>query len=300
VTRAALAFAFLCAVFGTTFGAIAIGLRDGWPPLLSAGLRFTLAGVLVIGLAALRGELRRPSQRDLAGITLVGLSVTTATFAALYTAERVLPSSIAALLSASSPLFAFTLALWLGRRRLDVTAIAGLVLGTAGVALVVGFGRAHGGSGALLAALAIVASEIAYAGGLTATRGLLQRLPMLEVAGGQQLIGGFVLLVLSAAFEHRAPARLDPTGLAALLYLAVVASAGAHTIAIWLAGATSATFAASWTYVSPFIALLAGALWLHEPVGPSAWIGGALVVCGCVALNADLLRTPREREAAPV
>jgi drug/metabolite transporter (DMT)-like permease len=300
VTRALVAFTFLCAVFGTTFGAIAIGLRDGWPPLLSAGMRFTLAGVVVVGLAALRGELRRPSARDLGGITLVGLCVTTATFAALYTAERVLPSSLAALLSASSPLFAFTLAVWLGRRRLDLTAIAGLVLGTAGVALVVGFGQAQGGSAALLAALAIVVSEIAYAGGLTATRGLLERLPMLEVAGGQQLIGGLVLLVLSAAFEHRAPAQLDPTGLAALLYLALVASAGAHTIAIWLAGATSATFASSWTYVSPFIALLAGALWLHESIGPSAWIGGALVVCGCVALNADLLRTLRRREAARV
>jgi drug/metabolite transporter (DMT)-like permease len=172
------------------------------------------------------------------------------------------------------------------------------VLGTLGVALVCGFGHAQGGSPALLAALALIASEIAYAAGLTATRGLLQRLPMLEVAGGQQLVGGLVLLLLSAAFEHRVPARVDATGLVALAYLAIVASAGAHTVAIWLAGATSATFASSWTYLSPFIALLAGALWLHEPVGPAAWIGGALVICGCVALNADLLRTLRRREVA--
>ena len=107
----------------------------------------------------------------------------------------------------------------------------------------------------------------------------------LEIARGQQLIGGLVLLVLSATFEHRVPVRFDTAGIAALLYLALVASAGAHTVAVWLAGATSATFAASWTYVSPFVALLAGALWLHEPVGPSAWIGGVLVVCGCVALT---------------
>ena len=300
MTRPVLAFVFLCAVFGTTFGAIAVGLRDGWPPLLAAGTRFALAGALVLAVAAARGELRRRiAPRELGGIAVGGLTVTTAVFGVLYTAEQVLPSSLAALISASLPLFAFGLAVALGRRRIDAAALAGLGLGSAGVMLVVGVGGMHGGRAAALAALALVGSEVAFAAGLTMTRGLAGRLPVLALAGGQQLFGGLVLLALSAAFEHRGPARLDATGLLALAYLTVVASAGAHTVTIWRAGTAGATFAASWTYVAPFVALLVGALALHEPVGPSAWVGGALVVLGAVGLNADLVRTLRRPAGEP-
>jgi len=299
VTRPLLAFAFICVVFGTTFAAIAVGLRDGWPPFFAAGMRFTIGGTLVVLVAATRGGLRRIAMRDLLGIALVGLTLTTISFAVLYRAESVLPSSLAALLSASAPLFAFALAVALGRRRVDLASIGGVLLGTLGVVLVCGFGRAEGGGTALFAALALAGSQIAYVVGLTVSRGLLQRVPMLQIAGGQQLFGGLVLLALSLAFEHRVPARLDANGVIALAYLAIVATAGAHTLLVWLSGATSPTFAASWTYVSPFIALLAAALWLHEPVGGAAWLGGALVVCGCVALNADAVGALRRRRVAP-
>lgn len=295
MTRAVAAFSFLCVVFGTTFGAIAVGIHDGWPPLLSAGLRFAIAGVLVLAVAAARRELRPLTRRDVTGIAMIGMCVTAIVFGTLYIAESVLPSSLAALLSASSPLFAFALAIRGGTRRLDRSGVIGIALGSAGVALVVGFAGAGTGLIPALAALALVLSELSYAAGLTATRALMARLPTLQVAGGQQAIGGFTLLALSLAFEHRGPVRIDTTGIAALVYLTLVASAGAHSISIWLAGTTSATFASSWTYVSPFIALIAGALWLHEPIGVSVWIGGVLVVCGCVALNADLLRSMRGR-----
>jgi hypothetical protein len=119
----------------------------------------------------------------------------------------------------------------------------------------------------------------------------------LEIARGQQLIGGLVLLVLSATFEHRVPVRFDTAGIAALLYLALVASAGAHTVALWLAGATSATFAASWTYVSPFVraprrrivAARAG-----RTVGLDRRRAGRLRLR---RVDADLVRTLRRSEA---
>lgn len=287
MTRAYAAFAFLCVVFGTTFGAIAIGIADGWPPLLSAALRFTIGGALVLAFARFRGELVRPERSHVRGIVSIGLSVTTGTFAALYCAERVLPSGLAAVLSASSPLFAVALALATKNRRLDAFAIGGLALGTIGVGLVAGVG-AIAGNVALLASLAIVFSEIGYAWGLSQARAVSRAVPMLQLAGSQQLFGGCVLFLLSLVFEHRGPAHIDATGLLALGYLIVVASAGAHSISIWLASETNATFAASWTYVSPFIALLFGAGFLHEPIGIYAWIGGGLVVLGAFALNRDV------------
>ena len=261
MTRSIVAFAVLCAIFGTTFAAIAVGIDAGWPPLLAAGARFTLAGAIVLALAAVRGELRRPARADALRVAFVGLTVTTATFAALYTAERVVPSGLAALASATSPAFAVVIALALGRRRFDRWLLAGLVFGTVGVALIVGVGGAALGPAVALGCLSIVVSEIAYAGGLTVTRDLAARLPILVIAGAQQTIGGLVLLTLSAAFEHALPARpFAGAGWLALAYLTVIASAGGHTLSIWLAGETSATFATSWSYIAPFIALAVGAV----------------------------------------
>lgn len=292
MTRALAAFAFLVVVFGTTFGAIKIGIVDGWPPLLAAGLRFTIAGLLVLGVARLTKQTKPLTRAEFRGATAVGLTVTSATFGALYCAEGVLPSGLAAVLSATSPLFAVALAIAGGNRRFEPTIAIGLIVATLGVVLVSGAG-AVSGRPALLASIAIVASEIAFAWGLAQTKGLRATIPALQLAGTQQAVGGAVLLALSLAFEHHGPAHIDAAGLGALFYLIIVGSAVAHTVAIWLAGATSATFASSWTYISPFIALLFGAAYLHEIPGTAAWIGGAFVVAGAVILNRDLRQTLR-------
>jgi drug/metabolite transporter (DMT)-like permease len=294
VTRTYAAFAFLCIVFGTTFGAIKIEMAEHWPPLLSAGLRFTIGGSLVLGLAALRRELRPLRRADVGGLVAVGSTVTAATFGVLYSAERVLPSGVCALLSATSPLFAVALAVAAKRRRFDRFAATGIVLGTAGVALVAGVG-AVSGPAAIVAAAAIIVSEFGFAWGLGRARSVAATVPMLQFAGTQQLIGGCVLLVLSAAVEHRgiAASRL---GVASFVYLVLVGTAAAHTVAIWLAAKTNATFASSWTYISPFIALAFGAILLDETFAVSAWIGGVCVIGGAVAIN--YAPVPRRAQAA--
>jgi drug/metabolite transporter (DMT)-like permease len=73
---------------------------------------------------------------------------------------------------------------------------------------------------------------------------------------------------------------------------------------VWIVARTNPTFASTWTYISPFIALFVGAALLHEPLTPLSLAGGVVVVAGCVMLNRELLRriTARqpqaEREAA--
>ncbi len=303
MTRAYVAFAFLCVVFGTTFGAIEIGIADGWPPLLAAGARFALAGTLVLGVAAARGEVRRLGRDDIVAVVAIGLSVTAGTFGALYSAERVIPSGLAALLSATSPLFAVAIAIAQRRRAFDASVVAGVVLGTLGVALVAGTGPAND-AGTRWAAAAIVVSEIGFAWGLSRARAASARMPMLQLAGAQQLVGGLVLLALSLVFEHRGPTHAGVAGIVALVYLVIVASAGAHTVSIWLASRTNATFATSWTYVSPFVALAFGALFLREPIGASALLGGVFVVAAAVALNRDARASatfrPSTRAVLPV
>ena len=284
VTSAFAAFVFLCAVFGTTFGAIKIEMAENWPPLLAAGLRFSAGGILVLVLAGLRREFRPLPRGSARPLVAVALTVTTGTFGVLYCAERILPSGLCALLSATSPLFAVVFAVASKQRGIDALAVMGILLGTVGVALVSGAG-AVAGTPALLAAAAIVISEIGFAWGLGCARSLAGRVPMLQFAGMQQLIGGGVLLVLSAVVERRGVTAPSMGGALSFLYLVVVGTAGAHTVAIWLAARTNATFASSWTYISPLIALGLGAVLLHEAIGASAWVGGMFVITGAVAIN---------------
>lgn len=290
MTRALGAFVVLVVVFGTTFGAIKIGIVDGWPPLLAAGIRFTIAGVLVLAVARATGSTKRLSATELGRVASIGFTCTTITFGALYAAERVLPSGLAAVLSATGPLFAVTFAVIAGTRRFDPGVAIGLVVATAGVVLVSGVGAVTGGL-ALAAAIAIVASEAAYAWGLAQARPLRTVMPALQLAGLQQALGGAMLLLLSLVFEHRGPERVDEAGVLALVYLIVIGSAVAHTLAIWLSATTSATFASSWSYVSPFIALLVGSTYLRELPEPAAILGGVLVVVGAAVLNRDLRAT---------
>jgi drug/metabolite transporter (DMT)-like permease len=102
-----------------------------------------------------------------------------------------------------------------------------------------------------------------------------------------------MLLALSALAERRGivPSQL---GVASFVYLVVVGTAAAHTVSIWLAARTNATFASSWTYISPFIALAFGALLLGETVWLGAWIGCVCVVAGVAAINYQ----PRPRRSA--
>ncbi len=290
MTRVFGAFVALVVIFGTTFSAIKIGIVDGWPPLLAAGLRFTIAGLLVLAVAYTTGSTKRLTTREVGRVASVGLCCTAITFGALYSAERVLPSGIAAVLSATGPLFAVALALIAGSRRFDPSIAIGVVTATVGVMLVAGPGAIRGPA-ALLASLAIVASEAAYSWGLSQAKPLRATLPALQLAGLQQLIGGTILLLLSLVFEHHGPERIDGSGVLALAYLIVAGSAIAHTLAIWLSGVASATFASSWSYLSPFIALLAGAAYLHELPGPAAFLGGLFVVVGAALLNRDLRST---------
>ena len=293
VTSTLAAFLFLCLVFGTTFGAIKIGIESGWPPLLAAGIRFTIAGVIVIVFALLRGERVTLRLATVSEILLIGVTVTAWNFSTFYLAECVMPSALAALLAASTPLFAFLMAVLKKQRRLSLSAAIGLSLGTIGVGCITGAGGFEHSHVIMVAAVAILIAELIYAWGLSRARDASQRIPTILLAGGQQLAGGLVMLFCSIVFEHRGMSVLQPNGLIALVYLIFVASVFAHSISIWLATVTDATFASSWCYVSPFIALIFGAIILHESLGPAAWIGGTSVAFGAYVLNKDVKQGKR-------
>ena len=292
--------AILYGVWGSTYLAIAVAVET-MPPFLMAAMRFGLAGLVLLGWMALRqrDELHLPTHRELIDTTLIGALLLGGGMGLVAWAEQTIPSGIAALLIAMMPVWVAVLGGLAFRERLPRPAAFGIVVGFAGVAILVG-PTAIGASGALDAAgvIAILISPLAWsAGSLYATHhAVLPRHPL--VATGSQMVAGSVVLGLMA-FVTGEPARFDPAlvsveSFAAFLYLTVIGSLVAFTTFGWLLRVAPLPLVATYAYVNPVVAVVLGALVLREPIDPRTLVAGAVIV-GAVAL----IVTARGRMASP-
>jgi drug/metabolite transporter (DMT)-like permease len=292
--------AILYGVWGSTYLAIAVAVET-MPPFLMAAMRFGLAGLVLLGWIAVRrrGELRRPTRRELIDTTLIGALLLGGGMGLVAWAEQTIPSGIAALLIAMMPVWVAVLGGLAFRERLPRLAVFGIAVGFIGVAILVG-PTAIGDSGALDGAgvVAILISPIAWsAGSLYAThRAVLPRHPL--VATGSQMVTGSIVLGLMAVVTGE-PARFDPAlvsaeSFAAFLYLTVIGSLVAFTTFGWLIHVAPLPLVATYAYVNPVVAVVLGALLLSEPIDPRTVVAGAVIV-GAVAL----IVTARGRMTAP-
>jgi drug/metabolite transporter (DMT)-like permease len=290
------AFTVMCTVFATTFLAIRIGVRDGASPFLFAGLRFSVAGALLLGVLLLRrraawSTVKRLLPRSFA----VSLPLTTLTFGAMYWAERRIDSGLMSRLEALGPVVTALLARALLGSRLPRSAWLGLALGVTGGALLAG--AAQGGQVDPAGLALALVSVVAYAAGLV----VYDRLfgpdddPML-VSAFQSLLGGLVLLAAVPLVERAAWPPTAPAWLA-LAYLTIAGSILAHTLSLVVVRDAGSVFASSWLYVSPPIATMLGALVLGERFGTTELLGTGLALCGVYLVSRRVRRVP---EASPM
>ncbi|HZZ86498.1 MAG TPA: DMT family transporter [Anaeromyxobacteraceae bacterium] len=285
------AFGVMCAVFATTFLAIRIGVRDGASPFLFAGLRFTVAGALLLGVLALRGrvawsDVKRLSPRAFA----VSLPLTSLTFGAMYWAEARIDSGLMSRLEALGPVVTALLARALLGSRLPRIAWLGLGLGVAGGVLLAG--TAQGGLVAPAGLGLALVSVVAYAAGLV----LYDRLfgpedDPVTVSALQSLLGGLALLAAAPLLERTV---WPPTAAAwwALAYLTLAGSILGHSLSLVVVRDAGSVFASSWLYVSPPIATVLGAVILSERFGTAELLGTGLALSGVYLVTRRLRRVP--------
>jgi drug/metabolite transporter (DMT)-like permease len=291
-------FCLVCAVFGTTFLAIRVGVSAGAPPFLFAGLRFTAAGA-ILGLALLAS--RRVTLAALAALApraaLLSLPYIVFNFGGTFWAEQYIASSAAAQIDAVCPIASAILSSLLLGKRLKLAHVLGIAAGFAGVWLIVsgavgGPGGTAGRGGLELAAsLVMLASAIGFAAsGILYKRLFDDSVDSFAVNSLNMLFGGLGLLVLAAltgegSFPAAAPA------LVSLAYLVVVGSLVGHSANLWLVRKAGPLFTSSWSYVSPVIATIAGALLLGEKVGMGGAAGAALTLAGVYLIGRAELNT---------
>ncbi len=266
-----MALAALYLIWGSTYLAIRVTL-EGFPPLLMAGSRFVVAGVLLYAVARLQGA-RGPAPAQWRSGAAVGSLLCVAN-GLVTVSEQWVSSSVAAVVVASVPLWTVLVArLW--HERPTRRELAGLAVGLAGVVLLQAGGelRAHPLGAALL-----VLSTLSWALGSMWSR-RLSLAPGLMAPATEMLAGGALLTVAALARGERLAALPGPRPLAAWVFLTLFGSLVAFTAYNYLLRRVRPALATSYAYVNPAVAVALGVL-AGEAVGPRSVGALALILAG--------------------
>jgi drug/metabolite transporter (DMT)-like permease len=220
--------------------------------------------------------------------------------------EQTVPSGIAALMVAMMPVWVAVLSWLFLRERLATAAIVGIVIGIAGVAILVGPDGAPADHADPTGVLALILSPLSWAIGslYSANRARLPR-QSLVATGGQMLTGGILLSLVGLVTGEWAtfsPAAVSFDSVLALAYLTVVGSLVAFTTYAWLLRVAPLQFIATYAYVNPVVAVILGVLILNEPLTPRTLIAGMVIVfaVALIITARGRMRPPvREADAAP-
>jgi len=291
------AFATIYLVWGSTFYAIRVGVREV-PPFLLAAIRFLVAGGALFGWMLARGE-RWPAARQWASAFLLALLIFVGDYGLVFWAEQRVPSGLTAVMLALIPGFmALSEIVILGTQRLTLRLAVVLLIGLAGVAVLVSPSLSLGGAPIdRVGAAALVVAALSWSVASALSRKL--SLPSSKVmSSGTQMLAGGILLSLLAAGLGEAP-RFHPASVSvgawlALLYLIVAGSIVAFTAYVWLLHHESPTRVGTYAYVNPVVAVLVGYVLGGEALGPRTILGTALVLISVVVITT----TPARRRAA--
>lgn len=303
----ALALLVVYVVWGSTYFAIAVVIET-IPPLLSAGVRFTLAGLVMLGAlilaARVRGDrlvLERPSFANWRAAVIVGTLLLLGGNGGVVLAEQFIPSGIAAVLVATVPIWLAVFDALLERRRPSGLVIAGLVAGIVGVGILLapvdGIGQLEPVGVGL-----VVGAAIAWASGsLYARRAPLPRSQLLGT-GMEMLGGGAVILLVATVLGE--PGRTDVSSFSsgsviALAYLVVFGSLAAFTAYTWLLAHVPVSTVGTYAYVNPIVAVALGAVLLSEAITPRTIVATVIIIGAVVAMVSGRPRDVEETGPAP-
>jgi drug/metabolite transporter (DMT)-like permease len=269
-------------IWGSTYLAIRVVVTGHLPAMLSMGVRFLVAGLLLaagVRLRAGRGALRA-TRRQLGTAAVVGVLLLCGGNGLVALAERVVPSGLTALLVSTTPLWIVVLGLAVGERARALS-VVGILLGFAGTAVL----ARPGGSGSAdwQGIVLILAATACWATGSLYSRRRESPVNPFAAAAYQMLFGGAALVLGGLLLGEAGDVDLAVVPASAwwaLLYLLTVGSLVAYTAYFWLLANAPLQLVTTYAYVNPVVAVALGWALLAEPVTAQVVVGGALAIAG--------------------
>ena len=294
-----LAFAIIYFVWGATFFAIRVGVREV-PPLLYCAMRFVAAGLLVYLWATVKKE-QQPTLRQWLSAFLLAFLIFVVDYGFLFWAEKRVPSGIAAVILATIPAFmALSEIVILRTQRLTARLALALLAGIAGVAVLMSHSVILGGAPIdTFGAAGLIVGALSWSIASALSRKLPLPASKVMSSGAQMLAGGAMLLAVSAARgEWRGFDPLAVSGKAwiALVYLVFAGSIAGFTAYVWLLHHESPTKVGTYAYVNPVVAVIIGYFLGGEPLGARTVVGGVFVLASVVTITGMRRNTPAVAE----
>jgi drug/metabolite transporter (DMT)-like permease len=283
--RAYFAWVVVCLVWGTTYLAIRVALQT-IPPMLMGAFRWTIAGAVIVAGLALTGQ-RLPARQTWPSLTLIGVLLIGFGNGAVVWAEQTIPSGLTAVLVAAVPFWMVAIERFMpDPDRLTLRRIAGLIVGFAGIVLLVwpelqlGAGRSF-----LVGVAATQLACLGWAIGSSYSRRRRHDENVLATAALQMLFGGLCMLIVGLVRGEVEMLTFNRVTLGALTYLTFVGSiAGFSAYAYALKHLPVATVSL-YAYVNPVIAVLLGTAILGEPLSSRLAVAGGIVLVGMALVS---------------
>jgi drug/metabolite transporter (DMT)-like permease len=303
-----LAFAAIYIVWGSTYLAIRYAVET-IPPLVTAGIRHTVAGGILLGWAWARGF--RPKREHWTAGLVVGALFFLVGHGMLHWAEQYVGSGLAALLIATEPMFILVLAWLMGQQKISRISLLGLGLGVVGVAILLGAELTMKGS-SLLGLLAVLTGSLSWAAGVVISPKVQLPSDALGRTAVPLVCGAAMLLVaaaLTGEFHALHWASISWKSLLGLAYLIVFGSIVAFTAYTWLLQRCPPALVATHTYANPVIAVLLGWLLASEPLTMRV-LAASVAILGAIMLirrgeraasaGSEALARPAETDLRPI
>jgi len=287
-----LAFGLVYLFWGSTYLAIDIAVQT-IPPALMCGLRFSVAGLVMLVVCSATGHRIRYSPRQIALSSIVGLLLLMGGNLTLSYAELAVSTGLAALIIAITPLWFLALdSLLLGDHHVSGRGKAGLALGIVGLAVLVWPQLAAGSLGRreLWASISLIGGSFSWALGSVLSKRWTSGMDVFGATGWQVTaagVGNFIFALFNGDLRQ---ATWAPKSLAAVAYLVVCGSWVGYTAYIWLLEHVPTSKVATHAYVNPVIAVFLGWLILHEQVDQFILAGSAIVVLSVVLVTTAKVR----------
>jgi drug/metabolite transporter (DMT)-like permease len=284
-----LAFGLVYVFWGSTYLAIGIAVEQ-IPPGVMCAARFLIAGTVMLAYCALTGRRILFSARQLGHLAAVGILLLMGGNLTLSYAELIVPTGLAALLIAVTPLWFLVLdSLLLGDHHISRRGKIGLAIGIAGVVVLIWPDLRHSnsiGHRQLWWSLALQLGSFSWAfGSVLSKKSQTAAADPFSAIAWQVFFAGIANLIFALLVERHSNVTLSFRGAAAVLYLVVCGSWIGYTAYIWLLQHVPTSKVSTYAYVNPVVAVFLGWLILHERIDRYIVIGSAIIIASVVLVT---------------
>lgn len=283
-------------LWGSTYFGIRIAVET-MPPLLMAGVRFLIAGVVLCAWripSAVRAH-RMPTADEWRRTLVIGLALLVGGNGAVVWAEQTVTSSATALIVAAVPLWMALIDRVAYRTPITFARIIGLIVGFGGIVVLVG--GASPQSIPIVGSAVLIAGSLSWAAGSVYSRGARLPSDSLLTTGMEMLCGGLALCIAGAAtgeLGHVHFAAISTASWLAFWYLVVFGGIAGFSAYLWVIRAAPTALVSTYAYVNPIVAVALGSTFLHEPFTPRIALAGIVIVAGvALIVSSSSLRNLR-------